>query len=47
MEQNSLELHNFIFLVHLVLNWNSKIIKPQQTLLVKEIDILISLVMLY
>ena len=40
MEQNSLELHNFIFLVHLVLNWNSKIIKPQQTLLVKEIDIL-------
>ena len=41
MEQNSLELRNFIFLVHLVLNWNSKIIKPQQTLLVKEIlDIL-------
>ena len=41
MEQNSLELHNFIFLVYVVLNWNSKIIKPQQTLLLKEIlDIL-------
>ena len=41
IEQNSLELHKFIFLVHLVLNWNSKIIEPQQTLLVKEIlDIL-------